>query len=187
MVFVPRRQAEAQPPAPLKPKGADVGFRPNSGKPKIGHPLRRKVYSEELIQTICEALGEGEPLTVICRRLGSPVPETLYRWMAEDENLRSRIASARATGYDAIAHRSRKTARGLWPDEGGESTGDIQRDKLIIDTDHKLLKVWDPGRYGDRSAIELSGNVTLDSLVAGSLVEITDQSGEEPEETPCFE
>jgi hypothetical protein len=44
-----------------------------------------------------------------------------------------------------IAARTRETARGF-----GDSSGDVQRDKLIIETDLKLLAKWDPKRYGDR-------------------------------------
>lgn len=32
---------------------------------------------------------------------------------------------------------------------GGDSTGDVRRDRLIVDTDLKLLAKWDPKRYGE--------------------------------------
>jgi hypothetical protein len=62
------------------------------------------------------------------------------------------IAHARDLGWDAIAHKARATARG-----SGDSKGDIQRDKLIIDTDLKLLAKWDPKRYGDKIQNEITG------------------------------
>lgn len=60
-------------------------------------------------------------------------------------------------GYDAIADRVRKTARGKIEADGGESSGDVQRDKLIIDTDLKLLAKWDPKRYGEKVTQEHVG------------------------------
>jgi hypothetical protein len=71
------------------------------------------------------------------------------------EEVSAAIARARVIGHDAIAARARQTARGKTDDEGGDSTGDVQRDKLIIETDLKLLAKWDPKRYGD--LIKLSG------------------------------
>lgn len=71
------------------------------------------------------------------------------------EEVSAAIARARILGHDAIAARTRQTARGKTADEGGDSSGDVQRDKLIIETDLKLLAKWDPKRYGD--LIKLSG------------------------------
>lgn len=47
-----------------------------------------------------------------------------------------------------MADNLRKTARGI-----GESSGDVARDKLIIDTDVRLLARWNPKRYGDRQIV----------------------------------
>lgn len=81
------------------------------------------------------------------------------------------IARARLDGFDAIARRARLTARGK-----GDSSGDVQRDKLIVETDLKLLAKWDPKRYGDRinvdgiepSVVNLTVNAsTLPAMQAG--------------------
>jgi hypothetical protein len=45
------------------------------------------------------------------------------------------------------------TARGKDAQDGGDSSGDVQRDKLIVDTDLKLLAKWDPRRYGERQLV----------------------------------
>ncbi len=106
---------------------------------------RPSTYSEDIAQEICERLSKGEPLAVICRDEGMPCPNTVRSWAKEREPLAEAIARAREDGFDEIAARVRETARGL-----GESTDDVQRDKLIIETDLKLLAKWDPKRYGDR-------------------------------------
>jgi hypothetical protein len=41
--------------------------------------------------------------------------------------------------------------------DGGESTNDVQRDKLIIETDLKLLAKWNPKKYGDKVNVEATG------------------------------
>lgn len=91
--------------------------------------------------------------------------------MDGDEEFSAAIAHARLEGFDAIARRIRATARGR-----GDSTQDIQRDKLIVETDLKLLAKWDPKRYGDRlnvdgiepSKVNITVNAqTLPALHAG--------------------
>lgn len=99
---------------------------------------------ESIVPAICARLSTGEPMTVICRDMGlSRI--TVNGWRREDPEIAAQFDAARDDGYDAIAHRTRATARG-----NGDSTADVQRDKLIIETDLKLLAKWDPRRYGDR-------------------------------------
>ena len=107
---------------------------------------RASTFTQEIADRICEQLADGIPLAVICRDGGMPAVHTVSKWKAAHEAFSADFACAREEGHDAIAARLRDTARGL-----GESTADVQRDKLIIDTDLKLLAKWDPKRYGDRT------------------------------------
>lgn len=116
---------------------------------------------QKVVQAICERLATGEPLAVICRSKGFPDPSTVWDWGKADETIEQAIARARDAGHDAIALRLRETARG-----GGDSSGDVQRDKLIVDTDLKLLAKWNPKRYGDTTTTKHEGGVTL-NVVTG--------------------
>jgi hypothetical protein len=78
-----------------------------------------------------------------------PAHETVYVWARENEETASRIALARKLGGDAIAQRARLTLRGKGPEAGGESTGDVIRDKAIAEYDLKLLARWFPKEYGE--------------------------------------
>jgi hypothetical protein len=109
----------------------------------------------ELVDAICARMEQGEALEVICREPGMPASRTVRDWREQDPEIAKKFDAARDAGYDAIARRARMTARGKGEEEGGDSTNDVQRDKLIIDTDLKLLSKWDPRRYGDK--IEHSG------------------------------
>jgi hypothetical protein len=111
----------------------------------VGRP---STFTQKAADEICERLSKGEPLAVICRDGHMPGYRTVYDWKDADPAFAANIACARDDGYDAIAIGTRETARGI-----GDSTGDVQRDKLIIDTDLKLLAKWDPRRYGDRVAL----------------------------------
>jgi hypothetical protein len=108
---------------------------------------RPSAYTPELLEEICDRLAKGEPLAAICRDDHMPSDRTVRNWMGRGD-VSSDIARAREVGFDAIAARLRETARGR-----GDSAQDVQRDKLIIETDLKLLSKWDPKRYGDKLAI----------------------------------
>lgn len=126
---------------------------------------RPSLYSPELVESIAERLSQGEPMAQICRDEGMPAYRTVKDWMDSKPDVSAAIARAREEGFDAIAARLRDVARGR---EG--STADVQRDKLIIETDLKLLAKWDPKRYGDKVAHELSG-----ALKVSKTVELTDE------------
>jgi hypothetical protein len=114
--------------------------------PRTGRPSS---FTQEMADAICERLCEGEPFRAICRDEGMPAWRTVYDWMKVHKEFSAHIACAREEGFDAIAERARQTARGKTNKAGGDSSGDVQRDKLIIETDLKLLAKWDPKRYGD--------------------------------------
>lgn len=118
--------------------------------------------TEALIETLLEEMSEGKPLRQWCRE-NRVSKSAVYVQIEGDPGLQGRIARARKAGWSAIAHRVRQTARGKTADEGGDSAGDVQRDKLIIDTDLKLLAKWDPKRYGEKVALEHSGQVDIRS------------------------
>lgn len=114
---------------------------------------RPSKFRPELVLEICDRLSRGEPLTLICEDEHMPCDDTVRAWAHIDPSLSRAIARAREAGWDRIAHRGRQTLRGLGPEEGGESTGDVNRDRAIADYDLKLLAKWDPKRYGDRKII----------------------------------
>ena len=110
---------------------------------------RPSIKTDEKIQTIIENLKAGIPLAQICRTEGMPAACTVRDWMAKDSELSLAIARAREDGEEVIAANCRRVARG----EEGYSTGDVQRDKLVIYTDLQLLAKWNPKKYGERVAL----------------------------------
>lgn len=114
-----------------------------------GRPSKR---TPEVEQKVIEGLSSGTPLTVICQPTEMPCDDTVRNWAESDAVFSRDIARARDTGFDAIAWRLRETSRGR-----GDSTGDVVRDKLIIETDLKLLAKWDPKRYAELNKQELTG------------------------------
>ncbi len=119
---------------------------------------RDTIYTPEIVKEICDLLSEGMPLEQICRMPGMPAAYTVHDWKSANqrpagvpESVATDIARARELGYDAIAAQTRETARGR-----GDSTDDVQRDKLIIETDLKLLAKW-TRKYSEKQTHEHAG------------------------------
>ena len=123
----------------------------------------------EIEDEICQRLSEGEPLRSICRDAHMPVWSSVYAWINNDEGFAKRIAHARELGFDAIAEGCFDIAddgRNDWMaklDKDGVPTGyqingdHVQRSKLRVWTRLQLLAKWCPKKYGERTAMELTG------------------------------
>jgi hypothetical protein len=132
-----------------------------------GMGKRRSTYTPEIGAEICARLAEGEPLRVICRDPHMPAWRTVYDWIEADPDLAARIARARKLGFDAIAEEALEIAD--TPEIGEETEDDgggkvkvrrgdmLGHRKLQVETRLKLLAKWCPAKYGERTAMELTG------------------------------
>lgn len=115
---------------------------------------------EAILAKILPRLAEGEPLSVICRDIGFE-RRTVNKWRQEDPDIDERMQEAKDDGYDAIAMRAARTARGEHR-KGKDSMTCVQRDKLAAETELKLLAKWDPKRYGDKLITENTNHTTVE-------------------------
>lgn len=127
----------------------------------MGRPTKR---TPEVIQRVIEGLSKGTPLTVICEADDMPGRDAVYDWMSSDEELSRHIARAREAGFDQIALDALSIADNserdtVLTDKGGEIPNSewISRSRLRVETRLKLLAKWDPKRYGERIAQEITG------------------------------
>lgn len=126
----------------------------------IANSERWKInMTPEAMEEILTRLSNGEPLAQICRDKHLPSYSAVWDWGKKVPLIGEALARARDSGYDVIASKTREIARGL-----GESSKDVQRDRLIIETDLKLLASWDNARYGQRMKVD--GTVNNTSTVA---------------------
>ena len=131
--------------AKAKAKAKPEGEKP---KNKGGRP---SLLTDAVLQSIGERLGAGEPLTRICADIGIS-DRTVRDWQANDPEVAAAIARAREEGEQAIAFRVRRVAQGEKAADGEAplSSGDVQRDRLIVETDLKLLAKFNPKKWGDK-------------------------------------
>jgi len=106
---------------------------------------RKSTFSETVTRLVLGALVSGKPLTEACRDAGVGV-QTIYDWRDTHPDFAVALARARNVGEEVIADNLRLVAAGV----EGFSSGDVARDKLMVDTDLKLLAIWNPSRYAPR-------------------------------------
>jgi hypothetical protein len=158
---------------------------------------RPTLYTPELADRILARLSKGEPLAVICRDDNMPAVRTVSDWKIKHPEFGVAFGEAREDGADAIAadclqiadsplvglvEKVERIAKPRAPDAPADAPVEYElvvtetrredmlgHRKLQVETRLKLLAKWDPRRYGDRTALEHSGSLTLEALIAQSL------------------
>ena len=132
-----------------------------AAKKKPGRPSK---LTPAVLKRIVDGLSEGTPLTVICAPDAMPSCRTVRDWVDNNPDVSAAIAGARDAGFDKIALDALRIADNtdhdtILTDKGGEMPNSewISRSKLRVETRLKLLAKWDPKRYGERMAQEISG------------------------------
>jgi len=128
---------------------------------------RRLGFSRLAAEVIVGYLIQGESMTFISQHLRASFPKCApcppYRRIVNAicgyPEFAAIVDRAKNIGADAIIARARLTARGYAQHYGGYSTGDIQRDKLIVDTELKFAAKLAPERYGDKVAVNMEGKI----------------------------
>ena len=132
-------------------------------KRKAGRPSS---YSESMATKICNRMSDGESLRQICRSPGMPRLPTVLRWADDNLEFRDRYARARSAMLEhwaqeilTIADTPRKGTTVTEKPDGTEiKTADmIEHRRLQVDARKWLLSKLAPKKYGDRSALEVSG------------------------------
>lgn len=121
------------------------------------------------ITEIYERLAKGETLAKICKDKHLPSYSAVWDWRKRVPLLEEALIRARDAGHDTIASETRLVARG----DPLYSSGDVKRDRLIIETDMKLLAAWNHQKYGQRmqvDGISHTNNVLVSSLPTEQLV-----------------
>lgn len=133
-------------------------------KPAKKRPGRPSKLTSAVLKRIVDGLSEGTPLTVICSPAAMPSDRTVRDWMDANPEVSAAIAGAREAGFDRIALDALAIADNteqdtILTDKGSEIPNSewISRSKLRVETRLKLLAKWDPKRYGERMAQEISG------------------------------
>lgn len=113
---------------------------------------RPSIYSEELVDAICDRLREGESMRQICRDESMPDRRTVERWMAADAAFAAKCARAREDQGDLMDDRILSVADRT---ERGEL--DPQAAKVVISALQWRAEKLKPKVYGNRVTQEHTG------------------------------
>lgn len=143
-------------------------------------PGRPSDYTPELATLICEMVAEGLPLREITSTEGIPDKATIFRWMLKHDDFRDNYARAKDTQAEHMAEELLEIADDGTNDWMERNAGNgqtitvpdqehINRSRLRVDTRKWLMSKMAPKKYGDKTAVEHSGNLTLEGLVLDSM------------------
>lgn len=130
-----------------------------SSRPAVGRP---STFTQELADTICERLADGESLRKICKSDDMPDRATVSRWLAGNEVFRDQYARARveqAHFYaEEIVEIADDAANDYIETEEGRAVDKehIQRARLRVDARKWYASKLAPKVYGDK--LELAGD-----------------------------
>lgn len=106
-------------------------------------------YTPEIADEVCRRMAGGESLRGICRDDHIPSPSTVRQWAIDDRE-----------GFSARYAHARRQQLEYWGDElkdiADDENGDVQRDRLRVDTRKWLLARLHP-EYTDKAQHQHTG------------------------------
>jgi hypothetical protein len=122
-------------------------------------------YSEELFESVCDKIAtSADGLEKICQECGISARH-FHRWIAENENLRQKYASAREEQADFLADQILKLADDKSGDTQAGEFGEvgnaaaIQRSRLQVEARKWIAAKLKPKKYGDKVEVDQTINV----------------------------
>ena len=141
-------------------------------KAKRGRPSS---FTEEIAAEICRRMAEGESVRKILSEPHMPTWSMVWRWLEDNEIFRAQYARAREAQAHALVSQifdiadddsADWTERDGVPVVNGEA---IQRSRLRVDTRKWFASKVLPKLYGDKLSHEVTGKVTLETMVLASM------------------
>lgn len=111
---------------------------------------RPSSFSEEIADTICERMIEGEDLVEICSDPAMPGRSTVYRWMDDFPEFGTRCARAREGLAEYAEHRALKEAMQASSEEAAIA-------RVRVSALQWRASKLAPKKYGDRVTQEHTG------------------------------
>lgn len=112
---------------------------------------RPSLYSDEIVNRICEWISEGKSLRSFCRIEGNPGFQTVLDWLNDDDKIyfRSKYARAREIQAEVMADELLEIADDTKPDQLK-----LAHDKMKIETRQWIAAKLLPKKYGNIQHIE---------------------------------
>ena len=144
--------------------------------PQVASPSVR--FTDELATTFCRRLAAGETLKAICSDEDMPSPQTVWEWRDRNRGFRAAYDRAREIAAEHFAGETIEIAddgRNDWMTSRGEDDAGwrvngehVRRSEIRIKSRQWYASKLAPGRFGERSQVQVSGQLTLEHLILGA-------------------
>jgi hypothetical protein len=115
---------------------------------------RPTVYNHKLGVRICDLIAEGSSLRLIGEMSAMPSRRSMRGWLIKHPEFAEAYELARRERTDNLVDETIEIADSV---RGSDSNPAVQAAKLAVDTRRWLAAKLLPERFGERSAVELSG------------------------------
>ena len=109
---------------------------------------RPTLYSEDLANEICARIADGQSVRELSLSADMPDKATIFRWLPKYPDFRDQYAKACEARTQYLADELLDIADG---------DGDVQRDRLRVDTRKWVLSKLQPKKYGNKVTAEITG------------------------------
>lgn len=113
-------------------------------------------FSQELFDTICERIADGESLRGICRDTDMPVTSTVMKWVDRSAELAEQYTRAREASADADADGVKDIANRVLAGEFDPNAARVAIDALKWSAGKRQ-----PKKYGDKLDLNHGGQVNV--------------------------
>jgi hypothetical protein len=120
---------------------------------------RTSSYSDEIAETICTRIANGEGLRAICRDEEMPGRQTVLDWLNDEKRLdfRTRYARAREIQGDYLDEEMQAVADTATPET-------VHVARLRVLTMQWRASKLAPKKYGDKVELEHAGKVQIEAV-----------------------
>lgn len=119
---------------------------------------RPSIYTDELVDLICDRIASGESLRMICSEPGMPAQSSVYLWLSSKPGFSEKYAHARAAQADVYAQEIVDIA---------DMCEDPAKARLQMDARKWAASKLAPKKYGDK--LDLNHGGQPDNPVTGEL------------------
>lgn len=129
---------------------------------------RPSSYTEDMADTICERLADGESLRAICSDPDMPARSSVLKWLRDHAEFSAQYARAREAQADAIFDEIldiTDDGRNDWMARNGDDEREgwalngehVQRSRLRVDARKWMAAKLAPKKYSDKVNVEHGG------------------------------
>jgi len=162
-----------------KPKAVKKAAKRKVELPKPKHPLMLNGQSwdrQKVMDILCERVASSSKSLVTLLKAGHdgynlPSYVIISKWMADDPDLVNQYARAKEQQAEYMADEMMDIADEMPltnPITGSLDSASVQHQRLRTDTRKWLMGKLKPKKYGDKVALDHSGNIGIEQLIAGA-------------------